>query len=172
MSKELLLVVESVSNEKSVSEDVIFDALETALEAATRKQYKGNDEAYADFFNQHHNEIEIRVEINRHTGEYSTYRCWAVLPEDDIEFPGKELTVEEAKVIDENAQEGGIVEELIDNVPFGRIGAHLAKQIIIQKVREAERQKVYDEYVDLEGTVVHGIVKRLEKGNIIMDLGN
>ncbi|PID65129.1 MAG: transcription termination/antitermination protein NusA, partial [Gammaproteobacteria bacterium] len=126
----------------------------------------------ADFFNQHHNEIEIRVEINRHTGEYSTYRCWAVLPEDDIEFPGKELSVEEAKAIDENAQEGGIVEELIDNVPFGRIGAHLAKQIIIQKVREAERQKVYDEYVDLEGTVVHGIVKRLEKGNIIMDLGN
>lgn len=174
MSKELLLVVETVSNEKAVSEEVIFDALETALEAATRKQYKGSEDnpAYAEFFSQHDNEVEIRVEINRHSGAYETYRCWSVLPEDDIEFPGKELTLEQAKTYNTDAEEGGIVEEKIDNVPFGRIGAHLAKQIIIQKVREAERQKVYDEYADLEGTIIHGNVKRIERGNIILDLGN
>ncbi|MBS9781050.1 MAG: transcription termination/antitermination protein NusA [Gammaproteobacteria bacterium] len=172
MSKELLLVVETVSNEKSVSEEIIFDALETALEAATRKQYKGDNDAYAEFYEQHDNEIEIRVEIDRHTGEYSTYRCWFVLPEDEIEFPGKELTLEQAKKIDENAEEGGVVEQQVENIPFGRIGAHLAKQIIIQKVREAERQKVYDEYADLEGTIIHGTVKRLERGSIILDLGN
>ncbi len=158
MSKELLLVVETVSNEKSVSEDVIFEALETALEAATRKQYE--------------EEVEIRVEINRHSGEYETYRCWSVLPEDEIEYPSKELTLEEAKVYDENVEEHGIVEEKIENLPFGRIGAHLAKQIIIQKVREAERQKVYEEYADLEGKIVHGTVKRIERGNVVLDLGN
>ncbi|PID66878.1 MAG: transcription termination/antitermination protein NusA [Gammaproteobacteria bacterium] len=171
MSKELLLMVETVSNEKAVSEDVIFDALETALEAATRKQYKGENNTYDEFHEQHDNEIEIRVEINRHNGEYETYRCWSVLPEEEIEFPGKELTLEQARHIDEDAEEGGIVEQKINNVPFGRIGAHLAKQIIIQKVREAERQKIYDEYADLEGSVIHGTVKRLERGNTILDLG-
>ncbi len=158
MSKELLLVVETVSNEKSVSEEVIFEALEMALEAATRKQYE--------------EEVEIRVEINRHSGEYETYRCWSILPEDEIEFPSKELTLEEAKAYDDNAEENGIVEEKIENLPFGRIGAHLAKQIIIQKVREAERQKVYEEYADLEGKIIHGTVKRIERGNVILDLGN
>lgn len=174
MSKDLLLVVETVSNEKAVSEDVIFDALETALEAATRKQYKGgnDDDNYAEFHRQHDNEVEIRVEIDRITGEYDTYRCWSVLPEDDIEFPGKELTLQQAQDIDTDAVEGGIVEQAIENIPFGRIGAHLAKQIIIQKVREAERQKVYDEYKDLENTIIHGTVKRLERGNIILDLGS
>lgn len=172
MSKELLLVVETVSNEKAVSEDVIFDALETALEAATRKQYRGNDDdKYAEFYNQHDNEIEIRVEIDRHTGEYDTYRCWSVLPEDEIEFPGKELTLTQAQSIQAEAEEGGIVEQQIENIPFGRIGAHLAKQIIIQKVREAERQKVYDEYADMEGAIIHGTVKRVERGNVILDLG-
>lgn len=172
MSKELLLVVETVSNEKAVSEDVIFDALETALEAATRKQYRGANDEYAEFHRQHENEVEIRVEINRFSGEYDTYRCWSVLPEDDIEFPSKELTLEKAQTIESNAEEGGIVEQQIENIPFGRIGAHLAKQIIIQKVREAERQKVYDEYKDSEGKIIHGTVKRLERGNVILDLGN
>ncbi|PIE45228.1 MAG: transcription termination/antitermination protein NusA [Gammaproteobacteria bacterium] len=157
MSKELLLVVETVSNEKDVPEEVIFDALETALEAATRKQ--------------HEEDVDIRVEINRFSGEYETYRCWSVLPEEEIEFPTKELTLEEAKAYDEAVEEGGIVEEKIDNIPFGRIGAHLAKQVIIQKVREAERQKVYEEYVDLEGAIIHGTVKRIERGNVILDLG-
>ncbi|MBS9777793.1 MAG: transcription termination/antitermination protein NusA [Gammaproteobacteria bacterium] len=174
MSKELLLVVETVSNEKAVSEEVIFDALETALEAATRKQYKGaeHDEAYAEFFSQHDNEVEIRVEIDRHSGEYETFRCWSVLDEDEIEFPGKELTLAQAQEINPDAEEGGIVEQMVENIPFGRIGAHLAKQIIIQKVREAERQKVYEEYADLEGTIIHGTVKRIERGNIVLDLGN
>ncbi|MGY0399652.1 MAG: transcription termination factor NusA [Ostreibacterium sp.] len=171
MSKELLLVVEAVSNEKSVSEDIIFDALETALEVATRKQYKGDDDTYAEFHHQHDNEVDIRVEINRHTGEYESYRCWSILPEDEIEFPGKELTLEQAKQYEQQVEEGSIVEKKIDNIPFGRIGAHLAKQIIIQKVREAERQKVFDEYAQLEGSVIHGTVKRVERGNTILDLG-
>lgn len=172
MSKELLLIVETVSNEKAVSEDVIFEALEAALEAATRKQYKHNDDEAAADQSEQANEVEIRVEINRHTGEYQTYRCWSVLPEEEIEFTGKELTLETAKAYDAEAQEGGIVEKEIENIPFGRIGAHLAKQIIIQKVREAERQKVYDDYVELEGSIIHGTVKRLERGNVILDLGS
>ncbi|MPV85916.1 transcription termination factor NusA [Ostreibacterium oceani] len=157
MNRDLLNVVEAASNEKAVSEEVIFDALETALEAATRKQYE--------------DEIEIRVAIDRFTGDYETFRCYSVLAEDDIEIPSAELTLAEAKAIDENAEIGGIVEEKIENLPFGRIGAHLAKQVIIQKVREAEREKVYEEYIDLEGQVVHGTVKRLERGNVVIDLG-
>lgn len=172
MSKELLLVVETVSNEKAVPEDVIFDALESALEAATRKQYRGQNDEYAEFHSQHDNEVEIRVEIDRQTGAHTTFRCWSILPEDEIEFPSKELTLAQAKAIDAEAEADGIVEQQIDNVPFGRVGAHLAKQIIIQKVREAERQKVYDEYKDLEGKIIHGSVKRLERGNVILDLGS
>lgn len=170
MSKELLLIVETVSNEKAVSEEVIFEALEAALEAATRKQYKHSDTE--DDLSEQDSEVEIRVEINRHTGEYQTYRCWSVLPEEAIEFAGKELSLQAAKAYDTDAQEGGIVETAIDNIPFGRIGAHLAKQIIIQKVREAERQKVYDDYVELEGSIIHGTVKRLERGNVVLDLGS
>ncbi len=158
MSKELLLVVETVSNEKAVDQEVIFDALETSLEAASKKQYD--------------DEVEIRVEIDRQTGEYSTYRCYFVLDEDEVEFPSKELTLAEAKKIDESAEIGGVVEKVIENLPFGRIGANLAKQVIIQKVREAEREKVYEEYVDLEGTLIHGLIKRVERNNVIVDLGN
>ncbi len=172
MSKEILLVVETVANEKAVPKDIIFDALENALEAATRKQYKGKHDRYAEFHSLHENEIEIRVEIDRHTGKHTTYRCWKILPEDEIEFPNKELTLEQAQKIDADAVEDGIVEEQIENVPFGRIGAQLAKQIIIQKVREAEREKAYEEYKDLEGTIIHGTVKRMERGNIVLDLGD
>lgn len=158
MSKELLLVVETVSNEKAVDEEVIFDALETALEAASKKQYD--------------DEVEIRVEIDRRTGEYITYRCYFVLDEDEIEFPGKELTLEEAKAKNTEAELGSVVEEVVENMPFGRIGANLAKQVIIQKVREAEREKVYEEYADLEGTLIHGSIKRVERNNVIVDLGS
>lgn len=158
MSKELLLVVETVSNEKAVDEEVIFDALETALEAASKKQYE--------------DEVEIRVEIDRHTGEYTTYRCYFVLDEDEIEFPSKELTLAEAQAKDADAEVSGVVEEVVENLPFGRIGANLAKQVIIQKVREAEREKVYEEYADLEGTLIHGTIKRVERNNVIVDLGS
>lgn len=158
MSKELLLVVETVSNEKAVPEAVIFDALESALEAATRKKF---DE-----------EMAVRVEIDRRSGEHKTYRCWSVLADKDIENPSQELTLSQAQQKDPEARIGGVVEEVIENVEFGRIGAHQAKQIIIQKVREAERQKVYDEYIKLEGSIIHGIIKRVERGSVILDLGN
>jgi len=172
MSKALLLVVETVANEKAVSEDIIFDALEAALEAATKKHYRlQHKEAKVSEISEE-DDIAIRVEIDRQTGEYETYRCFSVLPEDDIHFPNHELTLEQARAYDENAQLSGIVEERIDNIPFGRIGAHLAKQIIIQKVREAERQKVYEAYAESEGSIIHGTVKRLERGNVIVDLGN
>lgn len=158
MSKELLLVVETVSNEKDVERGVIFEALEAAIEAASRRQFTG--------------EPQIRIAINRMTGEYESFRCYEVLDEEEIEMPDSQLTLEQAKEIDPNAEVGGIVEEQIENIDFGRVGAHAAKQTIVQKVREAERRKVYDAYQDRAGEVVHGSLKRMDRGNWVVDLGS
>ncbi len=158
MNKEILLVAEAVSNEKDVPKGVIFEAIEVALATATKKRY---DE-----------EADIRVEIDRATGDYETWRRWLVVSNEEVPALGTELTLEEALEIDTNLQPGDIHEEKVESVVFGRIAAQTAKQVIVQKVREAERAKVVEQYQDRKGELVAGTVKKVTRDNIIVDLGN
>ena len=166
MSKEILMVVDAVSNEKGVDREVIFSAIETALASATKKR--------------HQYDIDARVAIDRETGDYDTFRRWVVVnehpeSEDDEEggyrYPTRQLLLEAARFDDPEIQVGDYVEEQIDSVDFGRIGAQTAKQVIVQKVREAERAQVVEAYNDRIGELVTGIVKRVERGNVYLDLG-
>ncbi len=159
MSKEILLVVESVSNEKGVSEDVIFEALELALATATKKRY--DDEA------------ELRVAINKTSGEYDTFRYWDVIAdEEEMEFPGAQMTLTQAKEKDVSLEVGARYEISVESVEFGRIAAQTAKQVIVQKVREAERAQVVDAYRGRIGELVNGQVKKVTREAVIVDLGN
>jgi N utilization substance protein A len=158
MSKEILLVAEAVSNEKGVEQEVIFEAIELALAAAAKKRYE--DE-----------EPEIRVSIDRRTGNYETFRNWVIVSNDVVPALGSELNMQEAADIDTNLKEGDVYEEQVDNPGFGRIAAQAAKQIIMQKVREAERAKITAAYADRIGELVHGTVKKVTRDNIIVDLG-
>ncbi len=158
MNKEILLVAEAVSNEKDVPKAVIFEAIEVALATATKKRY---DE-----------DADIRVVIDRATGGYETWRRWLVVSNDEVPALGTELTLEEALEIDPNLKPGDIWEEQVESVAFGRIAAQTAKQVIVQKVREAERAKVVEQYQDRKGELVAGTVKKVTRDNIIVDLGN
>ena len=159
MGKEILLVVEAVSNEKGVSEDVIIEALELALATATKKRY---DE-----------EVELRVAIDKESGEYETFRFWNVVEDDaEIEFPGSQLTLAEAKEKDASLEVEGRYEISVDSVEFGRIAAQTAKQVIVQKVREAERAQVVEAYRNKVGELVSGQVKKVTREAVIVDLGS
>ncbi len=161
MNKEILYVVDAVSNEKGVDREIIFEAIEAALATATRKK-QGKD-------------IDVRVQIDRASGEYDTFRRWQVceeLEDGGLENPLKETTLEAAQVEDPDIQIGDFVEEQIESVEFGRIAAQTAKQVIVQKVREAERARVVDAFRDRVGELVMGTVKRVERGNVYMDLGD
>lgn len=159
MSKEILMVVDAVSNEKGVAKEIIFEAIEAALASATRSR--------------HGEDIEVRVAIDRETGEYDTFRTWLVFEDEspDLEFPDRELRMIDAVDVDENAEPGGHVEVPMDSVEFGRIAAQTAKQVIVQKVREAEREQVVEEYKDREGELLSGIVKRVDRNGVYIDLG-
>lgn len=158
MSKEVLLVVESVSNEKGVPTSVIFEALELALATATKKRFE--------------DEVDLRVEINRHTGAYETFRRWTVVEEDDLDDPAIETWPSKVAQTHPGAQVGDVVEEKIESIEFGRIAAQTAKQVIVQKVREAERAQVVDAYRERLGEIISGTVKKVTRDNVIVDLGN
>lgn len=156
MSKEILMVVDSVSNEKGVSREVIFQALEQALVAATKKRLD-NDE------------VDVRVEINRKTGEYDTFRRWTVVADEDHEMPAMQLAISDVE--EKGLKLGDVVEEQIPSVEFGRIAAQTAKQVIVQKVREAERALVVDAYRHRIGEILTGTVKKTTRDGLILDLG-
>ncbi|HXR93134.1 MAG TPA: transcription termination factor NusA [Steroidobacteraceae bacterium] len=160
MNKEILMVVDAVSNEKGVDKEVIFGALEAALASATRKK--------------HGEEWDVRVAIDRKSGDYDTFRRWKVFADDskELEVPERELRLDDAREIDANVEIGGTVEEPMESVAFGRIAAQQAKQVIVQKVREAERQQVVDLYSERVGTLVSGVVKRVDRNGIYVDLGS
>jgi len=159
MSKEILMVVDAVSNEKGVEKDIIFEAIEAALASATRRK--------------HGEDIEVRVAIDRETGEYDTFRRWLVFEDEstELEVPDRELRMIDAVDVDENAEPGGFVEVPMDSVEFGRIAAQTAKQVIVQKVREAEREQVVEEYQEREGEMLSGLVKRVDRNGVFIDLG-
>ncbi len=159
MAKEILLVVDAVSNEKSVPREKIFQALEFALAAATKKKNEGD--------------IEVRVTIDRKTGSYETFRRWEVIADDAVmEHPYREMTLSAAQYDEPSIKLGDYVEEQIDSIEFDRITTQMAKQVIVQKVREAERSQVVEAYIDQVGELVTGVVKKVNRESIIVDLGN
>jgi N utilization substance protein A len=159
MNKEILAVVEAVSNEKAVPREKIFQALETALATATKKKYEGD--------------IEVRVNIDRKTGDYVTYRRWQVVDaQGQLENPFREITFDAARVEEPEIQLGEYIEDEIDSVTFDRITTQTAKQVIVQKVREAERAQVVEQFKDQEGTIITAVVKKQNRDNVILDLGN
>ena len=166
MNKNVLLVAEAVSNEKGVDREIIFEAIEAALSSATRKKHGG--------------EIAVRVEVDRKTGHYETFRRWQVIEpgaegEDGepvfIEAPDREISLETARENHPEIQAGEFIEEPMESVEFGRIAAQAAKQVIVQKVREAERAQIVDQYKHRVGELITGLVKRMERGAVILDLG-
>ncbi len=159
MNKEILLVAEAVSNEKQVPREKIFEALEFAIASATKKKNEGD--------------IEVRVSIDRTTGDFDTFRRWLVIEDDqEQENPYAELTLSAAQIDEPDAKPGDYVEEQIESIAFDRITTQTAKQVIVQKVREAERAQMVAEYEDKVGELVTGTVKKVNRDNIIIDLGN
>ena len=159
MSKEILLVVDAVSNEKGVEKDIIFEAIEAALASATRRK--------------HGEDIDVRVAIDREEGTYDTFQRWLVFEDEstELEFPDRELRMIDAVDVDPAAEPGGYVEVPMESVEFGRIAAQTAKQVIVQKVREAEREQVVEEFMDRDGEMLSGLVKRVDRNGVFIDLG-
>ena len=160
MNKEILMVVDVVSNEKGVSKEIIFEAIEAALASATKKRNR--------------EDIEARVAVDRQTGDYETFRRWEVMEDSSeaVEFPSRQIRLTEARERQPGIEVGGFIEEPMESVDFGRIAAQTAKQVIVQKVREAERAQVVDAYKNRVGEMVSGVVKRVERSGVILDLGN
>lgn len=155
MSRELLLLVDALAHEKNVTKEVIFTALELALASATKK----NHEEGAD----------IRVEIDRETGDYKTFRRWQYVEYDLLESSAYQFDEEDARA--EGRQIGDYYEEPLESISFGRIGAQAAKQVILQKVREAEREQMIQDFLSRGESLVTGVIKRMEKGNAIIEVG-
>ncbi|WP_448566081.1 transcription termination factor NusA [Thalassotalea ganghwensis] len=160
MSKEILLVVDAVSNEKALPRESIFEAMETALETATKKKYEGD--------------ISVRVSIDRKTGDFDTFRRWLVVEDNDqpVENPYSEIGLAAAQYENADVQVGDYVEEQIESVKFDRITTQTAKQVIVQKVREAERALIVDAYQEQLGELITGVVKKASRDSVILDLGN
>ena len=154
MNKEILAVVEAVSNEKALPREKIFEALESALATATKKKYE--------------QEIDVRVEIDRKSGDFDTFRRWLVVEE--VTQPTREITLEAARFEDESMNPGDYVEDQIESVTFDRITTQTAKQVIVQKVREAERALVVDQFRDQEGEIITGVVKKVNRDNISLEI--
>ena len=157
MANEILLMADVLSSEKGVEKQVIFEAIEAALATATRKR--------------HREDIEARVHIFQDSGDYESFRCWEVIAEDEeIEFPTKQITFAAAQIMEPEIQVGEFIEEELEPIEFGRIAAQAAKQVILQKVREAERNRIASEFEPRLNDLVSGVVKRVERGDVIIDV--
>jgi N utilization substance protein A len=155
MSREILLLVDALAHEKNVAREVIFTALELALASATKKK--------------HDSGVDIRVEIDQETGEYQTFRCWTILPEEEIENSDAEITIEDER--SKGKANNDLIKELIPSEEFGRIGAQAAKQVILQKVREAEREQILKDFLAQDEKLISGQIRRMERGNGIIEIG-
>lgn len=157
MSREILLLVDALAHEKSVAKEVIFTALELALASATKKRFS--------------EDADVRVEIDRENGEYNSFRRWLIVADEAVENPAAQIALSEAQKNNGDLIEGDYVEEPLESVEFGRIGAQAAKQVILQKVREAEREQILDDFLARKEHLVTGVIKRMEKGNAIIEVG-
>ena len=162
MSREILLLVDALAREKSVPRETIFIALEQALASATKRKF-------TDKFLQE--EADVRVEIDRQTGEYKGYRQWVVVADEDHEEPARQIAITDAPERGEGLEIGDVIEEPLEPVDFGRIGAQTAKQVILQKIRDAEREQVLSDFLERDELLVTGTIKRIERGNVIIESG-
>jgi N utilization substance protein A len=157
MSRELLMLVDALAREKNVEKDIVFGALELALASATKKRFK--------------DDVDVRVEIDRQTGEYKSFRRWQIVADNDHEIPAQQIALTDAHERDPNLQINDFVEEPLEAVEFGRIGAQTAKQVILQKIRDAEREQILNDFLQRKEFIVTGAIKRMERGNAIIESG-
>lgn len=157
MSREVLLLVDALAREKNVERDIVFSALELALASATKKRF--------------HEDADVRIAIDRDTGIYDTFRRWQVVADEDLEDEARQLPLEEAVVRNPSIQIGEYIEEALESVEIGRIGAQAAKQVIYQKIRDAEREQILNDFLEREEFMVTGTIKRMERGNAIIESG-
>src|SRR5713226_336667 len=157
MSRELLMLVDALAREKNVEKDIVFGALELALASATKKRFK--------------DDVDVRVEIDRETGEYKSFRRWQIVADNDHEIPAQQISLTDAHERDPNLQINDFVEEPLEPVEFGRIGAQTAKQVILQKIRDAEREQILNDFLQRKEFIVTGAIKRMERGNAIIESG-
>ena len=157
MSREILLLADALAREKSVERDIVFQALETALAQATKKQFT--------------DEVDVRVSIDRETGEYEAFRRWQIVPDGELEDHDLQVILTEARKQIDDIEVGDFIEEELEAVPFGRIGAQAAKQVILQRIREAEREQILKDFLERGELIVNGTVKRLERGDVIVEAG-
>ncbi|MDX9951266.1 MAG: transcription termination factor NusA [Methylophilaceae bacterium] len=155
MSREILLLVDALAHEKNVSEEIIFTALELALASASKKRFT--------------EDADVRVAIDRSNGEYQSFRRWQVVTEETLENPAAQIAITDERA--KGLAEGDYIEEPLESIEFGRIGAQAAKQVILQKVREAEREQILDDFLARKEHLVTGVIKRMEKGNAIIEVG-
>src|SRR3954466_2559637 len=157
VSKEILVLVDALSREKSVGKDTVFFALEMALASATKKRFK--------------DEVDVRVEIDRESGDYQAFRRWTIVPDEEHEEPAHQLAITDAVAENPEAQVGDVIEEPLEAETFGRIGAQAAKQVILQKIRDAEREQILNDFLERGESLVTGTVKRAERGTLIVESG-
>lgn len=157
MSRELLMLVDALAREKNVEKDIVFAALELALASATKKRFK--------------DDVDVRVEIDRDSGEYKTFRRWQIVVDDEHELPAQQIALTDALEQKLEQQVGEYVEEPLEPVEFGRIGAQTAKQVILQKIRDAEREQILNDFLQREEFIVTGAIKRMERGSAIIESG-
>jgi len=158
MSRELLLLVDALAREKNVPKDVVFAALEMALGSATKKRFTSED-------------VEVRVAVDRETGDFEAFRRWQVVPDEAVEFPGHQIAITDALKQYQDVQVEDFIEEALEPVEFGRIGAQAAKQVILQKIRDAEREQILQDFLARNDKLVTGTIKRMERGNAVIESG-
>ncbi len=157
MSREVLLLVDALAREKNVDKEIVFGALESALASATKKRFV--------------EESDVRISIDRNTGEYVSFRCWQVMDDETFETPDLHVKLSEARKRNPNIQLEEFIEEPLESIDFGRIGAQAAKQVIFQKIRDAEREQILNDFMERKEHLVSGTVKRIERGNAIVEFG-
>ena len=157
MSREVLLLVDALAREKNVEKDVVFAALELALGSATKKRFR--------------EDAGVRVAIDHETGNYQSFRRWQVVEDDSVEDPARQISITEAQKRDDKIQLEEFIEEPLEPIEFGRIGAQAAKQVIFQKIRDAEREQILNDFLERKEYMVTGTIKRMERGNAIIESG-
>ncbi|MFT3758579.1 transcription termination factor NusA [Thauera sp.] len=157
MSREILLLVDALAREKNVAKDIVFAALESALASATKKRI--------------HDDADVVVSIDRETGDYTSCRRWVVMPDEEVTNDEAEMGVIDARDVRADVQLGEYIEEELEPIDFGRIGAQAAKQVILQKIRDAEREQVLNDFLERKEFLVSGAIKRMERGNAIIEVG-
>src|SRR5487761_2150163 len=157
MSREVLLLVDALAREKNVDKEIVFGALESALAAATKKKL--------------HDDVDVRVEIDRASGSYASFRCWEVVSDDEAEITPSQIRLSDAQAKDAGLEIGDVIEEPVEAIEFGRIGAQSAKQVIFQRIRDAEREQVISDFLERKEFLVSGTIKRMERGNAMIEAG-